>query len=79
MRSLDIFATERHATGQEGRAAEVGRSIHQRAPRRLTVSARAPDFLVVTLQVRRNVAVDHEPDVGLVDAEAEGIRRRDHA
>ena len=44
-----------------------------------SVAARAAGFLVVALDVFRQVVVDHEADVRLVDPHAEGDGRADHA
>ena len=49
----------------------------QNAVRRLPVSPRAPRLLVVVRQRLRDLEVDHEPDVRLVDPHAEGDRRHD--
>ena len=51
--------------------------IEQHAVRRLAVAAGAAGLLVVGLERAREVVVDDEAQVGLVDAEAEGVGR-DH-
>ena len=50
----------------------------QHAARRLAVAPAAPGLLVVRLGAARDVGVDDEPDVALVDAHAERVRRDDH-
>ncbi len=47
--------------------------VQQRALRRAAVAPRAPGLLVIRLEACRQVVVHHEPDVGLVDAEAERV------
>ena len=47
----------------------------QQRLRRQPVPARPADLLVVALEMLRQVPVDHEPDVGLVDTHPEGDRR----
>ena len=42
------------------------------------VAARAPGLLHVLLERARRVVVHHVADVGLVDAEAEGVGRDHH-
>ena len=56
----------------------VAGAEEQHAFTRQPVAARAPGFLVVTLDVFRQVVVDDEPDVRLVDAHAEGDGGADH-
>nr|GEU28580.1 hypothetical protein [Tanacetum cinerariifolium] len=57
----------------------VGVVVQQRAFGVLAVAARAARLLVVRLEVGRNLQVDHEARVGLVDAHAEGIGGHHHA
>ncbi len=49
----------------------------QQALARQTVAPGAPGFLVVALDVLRQIVVNDEADVRLVDAHAEGDRRAD--
>ena len=51
-------------------------SEEQQRLRRQPIAPRAADLLVVALEMLRQVPVDHEPDVGLVDAHPEGDRGR---
>ena len=57
----------------------IVRRIEQHATRHLSVAAGAAGLLYVVLQRSRDVGVDHQPHVRLVDAHAEGIGSRDHA
>ena len=50
----------------------------QHAARRLAVAAAAAGLLVVRLGAARDVGVDDQPDVALVDAHAERVGRDDH-
>jgi hypothetical protein len=40
----------------------------------LSVSPGPPDLLIIGLQTSRNVEMDEQPDIRLIDAHAEGIR-----
>ena len=57
---------------------DVAPAEKEQAMGRLSVAARAARFLVIALDVPGQVGVDHEPDVRLVDAHAEGDGRHDH-
>ena len=57
----------------------VAGAEEQHAFARQTVAARAAGFLVIALDVFRQVVMDDEADVRLVDAHAEGDGRADHA
>ena len=46
---------------------------------RQPVAAGAPGLLIIALDVLRQIVVNDEADVGLVDAHAEGDGRADHA
>ena len=50
-------------------------AIDQRAPCRLTVPAGAAELLIERLDRAREVGMNHEADVGLVDPQSEGIGR----
>jgi hypothetical protein len=53
----------------------VGPRVEEHAVTRQTVAARAADLLVVALDRARQIAVDDEAHVRLVDTHAEGNRR----
>ena len=57
-----------HVAGAEEQDAFAGQSV----------AARAAGFLVIALDVFRQIVVDDEADVRLVDAHAEGDGRADH-
>ena len=67
----------RRPGGEEAPQAEVLLAVEQQGQRGLAVTTGASDLLVVRVQRLRDVGVNHEPHVRLVDAHAEG-RRRDH-
>src|SRR5437868_15413484 len=47
--------------------------------RRPSVSTRPPDLLIIGFHTSRDVEMDHQPDVRLIDAHAEGIRRSENS
>ncbi len=51
----------------------------QQAFARQTIAARAAGFLVIALDIFRQIVMHHETDVGFVDAHAEGDGGADHA
>ena len=56
----------------------VGR-VEQHAARRCAVPPCAPCLLEIVLQRTGDIGVDHQTNIGFVDAHAEGIGRRDRA
>ena len=56
----------------------VPRAEQQHAFPRQPVPPRPPGFLIITLDVFGQVVMQHEADVGFVDAHAEGNRRANH-
>ena len=56
---------------------DVGARAEQKPPGFCAVAPRAPHLLVVGLDRRRRLHVEHGADVGPVDAHAESVRRRD--
>ena len=63
---------------EEANLRNVGPAVEQDATGLVAVAARAADFLVVALDVLRQIGVQHETNIRLVDAHAEGDRRHDH-
>ena len=55
----------------------VGIAVEQQAVRRQSIAPGAPDLLIITLDIARQVVVQDKAHVGFVDAHAEGNRGDD--
>ena len=76
---VDLLAGEARARRHAELALDVVRRIEKNAARRVAVAPGAAGFLQVILQRARDVGVDHQPHVRLVDPHAEGVGGRDRA
>src|ERR1041385_6723880 len=65
------------AAEKELMRAAIFELIKQTARRRLAVTSGTPCFLIVGFERTRHLIMDHETDVGFVDAHAERVRRDD--
>jgi hypothetical protein len=73
----DVVGVDVARGGEEAPQPEVLGAPQQQRPGRLAVAPAAPALLQVAVDGVRDVEVDDEPHVGLVDAHAEGDRRHD--
>ena len=71
--AVNLLAREAGTGGHAELALHVLLGVEQHAPGRLLVPSGPARFLQVVLQRPGNVGVNHQPDVGLVDAHAEGV------
>ena len=71
--TVNFPLAEARAGGQAELRFHVVAHIEQQAARRFPVASGASGFLQVVLQRGRDVGMDDQPHVGLVDAHAEGV------
>src|SRR6202040_1034114 len=57
---------------------DIAGAEEQDALARQAVAAGPPGFLVITLDILRQIVMNHEPDIRLIDAHAERNRGADH-
>ena len=76
--TVDLLPSEPRTRRHAELILHILRCVEQHATRRIPVAAGAARLLQVVFQRSRDIGVNHQPHIGLVDAHAEGIGGHDY-